>query len=61
LNTEKNRVQVVLLPVIWAKSHVIANKQYIATFVAMHIFLFVKGDKIKDQQSVTKHAHNDNG
>jgi hypothetical protein len=27
LNTEKNRVQVVQLPVIWAKSHVIANKQ----------------------------------
>jgi hypothetical protein len=26
-DAEKNRVEVVQLPVIWAKSHVIANKQ----------------------------------
>jgi hypothetical protein len=28
IDTEKNRVRVVQLPVIWAKSHVIASKQY---------------------------------
>ena len=48
LNTEKNRVQVVQLPAIWAKSHVIANKQLdfensrsTCNFHAPHAFKFV--------------------
>jgi hypothetical protein len=43
LNTEKNRVQVVQLPVLLAKSHVIANKQLSKpwSWISFHDFFMI--------------------